>query len=73
MNLAKEIRERREAAGMSRFALAVALKEAGMKVHPSTVQNWEIGRSEPHYSELIALQAVLGIRFNGGEKAKALD
>lgn len=63
MNIGNEIRAKREAKGLSRPALVLALRDELLIVHRNTISNWEGGVTQPKYRDLIVLQKVLGINL----------
>lgn len=42
-----ELKAIRQAENLTRQAASQRLKDAGIEVHPNTIQAWENGRSEP--------------------------
>jgi transcriptional regulator with XRE-family HTH domain len=62
-----EIRRKREGKAWARHHLVSALKRAGVTVHPNTIANWEGGKGEPTYTQLMALHEVLGISLTKEE------
>ena len=55
----KTVRELREAAGLTQLELAVRVG-----VTPSTVYNWESGRSEPRVSQLRRVAEAFGVKMD---------
>jgi transcriptional regulator with XRE-family HTH domain len=55
----KTLRELREAKDWSQAKLA-----AQLDISPSTVFNWESGRSEPRFSQARAVAALLGVSLD---------
>lgn len=74
MSFAENLREIRQAKGMSQAEFTLYLNKLGVNITQPTIANYELSRRMPHSKTLFALSSALGVDadelFNGKQRGK---